>query len=84
MFVSCKAIPKLLISKIVYMIKLKYLALTFLLVFVSCSKDDNSCPCVRTNGSEPFLPDGEVDEGYCTGEIENLSQNVLYQRICDY
>lgn len=64
--------------------KVKFVIVIFFLVFVSCSKDDNSCPCVRTNGSEPFLPDGEVDEGYCTGEIENPFQNVLYQRICDY
>ena len=64
--------------------KIKYLIIIFFLVLVSCSKEDGTCPCVRTNGSEPFLPDGEVDEGYCTGEIENPSQTVLYQRICNY
>jgi len=62
--------------------KIKYIIIIFFLVLVSCSKEDGTCPCVRTNSSVIF--DGEVDEGYCTGELENPSQTVLYQRICDY
>ena len=62
--------------------KIKYLVILFSLILASCSKEDGTCPCVRTSSSSLF--NGEVDEGYCTGEIENPSPNVLYQRICNY
>lgn len=56
-------------------------------MLVSCSKEDGTCPCVKSvrSGGPPIHDEGEVDEGYCTGEIENPSpQYHIYQRICDY
>ena len=66
--------------------KIKCLVIIFFIVIMSCSKEDGSCPCIKSVLSAiPISDEGEVDEGYCTGEIENPSpQYHVYERVCDY
>jgi len=63
--------------------KINYIIVIFFLILVSCSQDDGTCPCHKQSRSGGGLFNGEVDEGYCTGEIENLSPTtVFYSRVC--
>lgn len=66
--------------------KIKYIILAFFLILASCSQDDGTCPCIKyVQSALPISDEGEVDEGYCTGEIENPSPRYhVYERVCDY